>query len=642
MASFVFDIMGKTNDSYDISLASKQHHQLQEKGDDRMANEKTGNRLPKRHEIPDEMKWKLEDLYLSLEQWEQDFQEVKSLIVKIQEFEGQLGESAENLLDALKTQDLLAEKMGRLYAFARMRRDEDNGNTTYQALTDRAGTLSVQASSATAFVVPEVLAIPNDRLQSFLEQEQGLQLYKFALEEIVRMKDHVLSPAEEQLLAQVGELAHGPSTIFGMLNNADIRFPNITNEIGEEVELTKGRYIQFLESKDRRVRKDAFESLYATYGKQKNTLAAILQASIKKDVFYASSRKYESARHAAMDEDNIPISVYDNLISTVHEYLPEMYRYVKLRKQLLGLDELHMYDLFAPIVKDVEFKITYDEAKQMIAKGLAPMGDEYAKILQEGFNSGWIDVHENEGKTSGAYSWGNYGTHPFVLMNWQDNMNNMFTLAHEMGHAIHSYYTNHIQPFTYSDYTIFVAEVASTCNEALLLEHLLATTTDPREKMYLLNHHLEGFRGTVFRQTMFAEFEKITHEKVEAGEPLTPELLNQIYRDLNVKYYGPDMTVDEEIDMEWARIPHFYNAFYVYKYATGFSAATALSQQILKEGTPAVDRYIQFLKSGSSDYSINLLKQAGVDMTSPQPIRDALDVFKKRLDEMEQLAAQFN
>lgn len=605
-----------------------------------MTNQAKGNQLPKRSEIPQEMKWKIEDLYASNEQWERDFQEVKNLTVKIQDFEGKLGDSAENLYDCLKTQDLLAEKMGRLYAYARMRRDEDNTNPTYQALTDRAATLSVHVSSATAFVVPEILQIPSDRIHSFLEQEDGLKLYRFALEEIIRTRDHVLSPAEEQLLAQVGELAHGPSTIFGMLNNADMKFPNIKDENGDEVELTKGRYIQFLESKDRDVRRNAFETLYATYRKQINTLAAILQASIKKDVFYASVRNYESARQAAMDEDNIPLDVYDNLISTVHEYLPEMYRYVRLRKKLLGLNELHMYDLFAPIVKDVEFKITYDEAKETVAKGLAPMGVEYGKILHEGFNTGWIDVHENIGKTSGAYSWGSYGTHPFVLLNWQDNMNNMFTLAHEMGHAIHSYYTHKTQPFTYSDYTIFVAEVASTCNEALLLEYLLETTTDPREKMYLLNHHLEGFRGTVFRQTMFAEFEKITHAKVEAGEPLTSEALNRIYRELNEKYYGPEMVIDEEIDMEWARIPHFYNAFYVYKYATGFSAATALSQQILQEGKPAVERYINFLKGGSSDYSINLLKGAGVDMTSPQPIRNALDVFKKRLDEMEKLAEQ--
>ncbi|WP_018132614.1 oligoendopeptidase F [Effusibacillus pohliae] len=596
--------------------------------------------LPKRNEIPDEMKWKLEDMYATTEQWEQDFQEVRNLIVKIQGFAGKLAESAHNLLDCLKVQDQLAEKMGRLYAYARMRRDEDNTNATYQALTDRAATLSVQASSATAFVTPEILSIPPETLEQFMAEEPELQLYQFALQEILRTKEHVLSPAEEQLLAAVGELAHAPGTIFGMLNNADIKFPTIRDENGEEVELTKGRYIQFLESKDRRVRKDAFEALYATYRQQKNTLAAILNASVKKDVFYAKVRKYESARHAAMDADNIPVEVYDNLIRTVREYLPEMYRYVRLRKKLLGVDELHMYDLFAPIVPDVEFKISYEEAKRIVAKGLEPLGEEYGSILQEGFNSRWIDVHENQGKTSGAYSWGPYGTHPFVLLNWQDNMNNMFTLAHEMGHAIHSYFTNTTQPFTYSDYTIFVAEVASTCNEALVLEHLLRTTSDPRERMYLINHQLEAFRGTVFRQTMFAEFEKMTHEKVEAGEPLTPELLCQMYRELNLDYYGPDMVVDEEIDMEWARIPHFYNAFYVYKYATGFSAATALSQQILREGKPAVDRYIRFLKSGSSDYSINLLKAAGVDMTSPQPIRDALDVFKKLLDEMEQLAEQ--
>ncbi|MFC4767364.1 oligoendopeptidase F [Effusibacillus consociatus] len=598
------------------------------------------NRLPKRNEIPDEMKWKLEDIYASTEKWEQDYQEIKSHIVKIQGFEGKLAESAQNLLDCLKVQDQLAEKMGRLYAYARMRRDEDNTNTVYQALTDRAATLSVQASSATAFITPEILSIPEETLKRFMSEETGLELYHFVIHEILRSKEHILSPVEELLLAQAGELAQGPGTIFGMLNNADIKFPTIKDENGYEIELTKGRYIQLLESKDRRVRKDAFEALYETYRKQKNTLAAILHASIKKDVFYARVRKYESARHAAMDGENIPVEVYDNLIQAVHEFLPEMYRYVRLRKKLLGVEELHMYDLFAPIVKDVEFKITFEEAKQMIAKGLAPLGEEYGKILQEGFNSRWIDVFENEGKTSGAYSWGAYGTHPFVLMNWQDNMNNMFTLAHEMGHAIHSYYTNTTQPFTYADYTIFVAEVASTCNEALVLHHLLETTTDPRERMYLINHQLEAFRGTVFRQTMFAEFEKITHEKVEAGEPLTPELLCQIYRELNLKYYGPDMVVDEEIDMEWARIPHFYNAFYVYKYATGFSAATALSQQILTEGTPAVERYINFLKGGSSDYSINLLQGAGVDITSPKPVRDALEVFKKLLDEMEQLAAQ--
>lgn len=605
-----------------------------------MTETSTTNRLPNRNEIPEEMKWKLEDLYASNEQWEQDFQEIRNLVVKVQGFEGKLAESAANLLDCLKVQDQLSEKMGRLYAYARMHRDEDNTNATYQALTDRAAMLSVQASSATAFVTPEILSIPEDTLKKFMSQESGLEHYRFVLHEILRTKDHILSPAEEQLLAEVGDLAQGPGTIFGMLNNADIQFPNIKDENGEEVELTKGRYIQFLESKDRRVRKDAFEALYATYLKQKNTLAAIYQASVKKDVFYARVRKYESARHAAMDDDNIPVEVYDNLIQAVHEYLPEMYRYVQLRKKLLGLDELHMYDLFAPIVKDVEFKITYEQAKETVAKGLAPLGEEYGKILQEGFNDRWIDVFENQGKTSGAYSWGSYGTHPFVLMNWQDNMNNMFTLAHEMGHAIHSYYTNTNQPFTYSDYTIFVAEVASTCNEALVLEHLLKTTTDPRERMYLINHQLEAFRGTVFRQTMFAEYEKMTHEKVEAGEPLTPELLCEMYRELNLKYYGPDMVVDAEIDMEWARIPHFYNAFYVYKYATGFSAATALSQQILKEGQTAVERYINFLKSGSSDYSINLLQGAGVDMTSPKPVKDALEVFKKLLDEMEQLAEQ--
>ncbi|BCJ87036.1 oligoendopeptidase F [Effusibacillus dendaii] len=605
-----------------------------------MANTPATHKLPKRSELPDEMKWNLEDLYPSIAEWEKDFQEIKKKVEKLPAFAGKLGESASVLLECLKTEDTISEKMGRLYAYARMHRDEDNGNAEYQALTDRAATLSVQASSASSFITPEILNIPADKLESFIKQESGLELYRFALEEVMRTKEHVLSPAEEQILAEVGELAQGPGTIFSMLNNADIKFPVIKDENGQEVELTKGRYSQFLESQDRRVRKDAFEAMYATYGKQKNTLAAILQANIKKDVFYAKVRKYPSARAMAMDADNIPVSVYDNLIDTIHKFLPEMYRYVQLRKKLLGLDDLHMYDLYVPMVKDAEFNITYEEAKRTVAEGLAPLGEEYGKILQEGFNSGWIDVHENEGKTSGAYSWGAYGTHPFVLLNWQDNLNNMFTLAHEMGHAMHSYFTNRTQPFVYSDYTIFVAEVASTCNEALVLQHLLKTTDDPRKRMYLINHDLESFRTTVFRQTMFAEFEKITHEKVEAGEPLTPESLSQIYYDLNVKYYGTDITVDRDIELEWARIPHFYSAFYVYKYATGFSAATALSRQILQEGQPAVERYLNFLKSGSSDYSVNLLKKAGVDMTSPKPVEDALNVFKQRIDEMEQLADQ--
>jgi oligoendopeptidase F len=600
-------------------------------------SETTTRRLPKRSEIADEYKWALEHMYASDQEWEADATRAKEWIEKIRAWKGTLGSSAKRLLEVLQLQDDIHRVVQKLYVYAHMRRDEDTANPHYQALSDRSSSLSVVAAEATSYIVPEILSLEAKTLERFLQEEKGLELYRFHLEEITRQRDHFLSPQEEQILAQVGEIAHGPQTVFGMLNNADITFPTIRDEQGQEVELTKGNYIQFLESRDRRVRKDAYESLYRSYRKHRNTLAALFHASVKKDVFYARVRKYKSALEASLDSDNIPVEVYDNLIQTIHEHLPLMHRYVSLRKKVLGIQDLHFYDLYVPIVQEVEIKVPYEKAKELVAEGLKPLGEEYLKILQEGFTSQWIDVYENQGKRSGAYSWGAYDVHPYVLLNYQDTLDNAFTLAHEMGHAIHSYYTNKTQPFTYADYTIFVAEVASTVNESLLIDHLLKKTTDTKEKLYLLNHYLEQFRGTVFRQTMFAEFEKISHERVEAGEALTPENLCALYRELNAKYYGPELVLDENIELEWARIPHFYNAFYVYKYATGFSAATSLATQILEEGQPAVERYIRFLQSGSSDYSINLLKKAGVDMTTPQPIRDALSKFKQLLDELEAL-----
>lgn len=593
--------------------------------------------LPKRSDVPVEYKWRLEDIYQSDADWEKDVQKAKQLAEQITAKKGTLSESGKHLLDVLKLQDELLMTLDQVYVYARMRRDEDNANSTYQGLTDRATGLSTQVYGAISYIQPEILAIPTEDLEAWTKQERGLEHYRILLEEITRFKPHTLSSEEEALLANMSELASSPSKIFGMLNNADMKFPMITDENGEEVELTKGRYTQFMESKDRRVRKEAFEALYETYGKFRNTIAASLTSAIKGDVFYARARKYPSALYAALFADNVDLSVYDNLIATIREHLPLMHRYIALRKKLLGVDELHMYDLYVPIVPEVEMKLPYDQAVKTIKEALHPLGDEYGKVLEEGFSNGWIDVYENEGKTSGAYSWGAYTTHPFVLMNYQDNVNNMFTLAHEMGHALHSYHSNRTQPYTYADYKIFVAEVASTLNEALLMNHLLETTTDKQQRMYLINYYLEQFRGTVFRQTMFAEFEKIVHAKEEQEEPLTSETLSEIYRELNVAYHGPDMIVDKEVDLEWARIPHFYRGFYVYKYATGFSAATSLSKQILEEGQPAVDRYLQFLSGGSSDYPLNLLKNAGVDMTSPEPIREALAVFKELLEEMEQL-----
>nr|NLJ02216.1 oligoendopeptidase F [Bacillota bacterium] len=443
---------------------------------------------------------------------------------------------------------------------------------------------------------------------------------------------------QEQLLAAAGEMAQAPRNIFTMFNNADLKFPEVKNDAGEMVELTHGRYIQFLESPNREVRKGAFDALYKTYTAWKNTLGATYNSALKKELYFARARKYNSSLEAALHEDNVDPEVYRNLINSVHDHLPLMYRYVRLRKKLLGLDELHMYDLYVPMVADQDVEVSREEAVEMVREGLNALGPEYVKDMEASFTEGWIDWLENRGKTSGAYSWGTYGVHPYVLLNYQGTLNDVFTLAHELGHAMHTYYSNKHQEFVNSGYTIFVAEVASTLNEALLMDDLLKKTEDPKKKAYLLNHFLEQFRGTVFRQTMFAEFEMIVHGKVGEGEQLTAEKLSEIYYELNKKYFGEDIVVDEAISMEWARIPHFYRPFYVYKYATGFSAAISLSQQILDEGEPAVKRYLDFLGSGGSDYPINLLQRAGVDMSRPDPIVQAMGVFEQLLGELEHLA----
>jgi oligoendopeptidase F len=603
-----------------------------------MGQESKTKKLPARSEIPVEDTWKLEDIYASDDVWDKEFQGVKELIPGIVEFNGKLGENADTLYEALSLQDQMMERIGKLYSYAHMRYDQDTTNSFYQGLDDRIKALYSQVGSALAYIVPEILSIDEQKIKGFLEEKPELKLYEHALEEINLQRPHVLSAEQEALLAEAGEVLNSSSTTFGVLNNADIEFPSIKNENGEEVEITHGRYIRFLESEDRRVREEAFKAVYGTYGKFQNTFASTLGGTVKKDNFSARVRKYESARHAALSANNIPESVYENLVETIHEYLPLLHRYIKLRKEVLGVDELHMYDLYTPLVKNVKMEISYNEAKDLILKGLAPLGEEYLNVLREGFGNRWVDVHENKGKRSGAYSSGSYGTNPYILMNWQDNVNNLFTLVHEFGHSVHSYYTRKKQPYPYGNYSIFVAEVASTCNEALLNEYLIKTTEDEQKRLYLLNHYLEGFRGTVFRQTMFAEFEHLIHQKSQNNEPLTPDLLTKEYYELNKKYFGEDnMVIDEEIGLEWSRIPHFYYNYYVYQYATGFSAATALSKQILEEGEPAVKRYIDFLSAGSSDYPIEVLKKAGVDMTSKQPIADACKVFEEKLNEMEQL-----
>jgi oligoendopeptidase F len=593
------------------------------------------NHVPKRSESAPETTWKLEDLFANQAAWDSEFAEAKSLIKKAAAFEGKLADPAQ-LKACFELEDELSLHVERLYVYANMKHHEDTAEPVYQALSDKSKKLSVETGEALSYITPEVLGLSDNDLEAMIGNE-SLAKFRHTLEEMRRQKAHVLSKNEEALLAQVGNVSSAPGTIFGMLNNADLKFPKVKNEDGEEVELTHGRYIQFLESKNQDVRRDAFKAMYDTYGKLKNTLASTLGANVTKNIFYAKARKYDSALDMSLYGDNIPQSVYTNLIDTIHKHLPLMHRYMDLRKKLLGLEELHMYDLFAPLVEEFKMDITYDEAKKTIKESLKPLGEDYLNVLQDGFDNGWIDVYENEGKRSGAYSWGAFGTHPYVLLNHNDNLNSMFTLTHEMGHALHSYYSDNNQNYRDAQYTIFLAEVASTLNEALLMDYMLKKSTDPKEKMYLLTYYADQFRTTVFRQTMFAEFEKIVHERVEQGESLTPQELNKIYYDLNVHYYGPGMVIDKDIEMEWARIPHFYNSFYVYKYATGFSAATSFSKQILEEGAPAVDRYLGFLKSGGSDFSINILKKAGVDMSSPEPIEQAMSVFEELIGQMEQL-----
>lgn len=594
-------------------------------------------RNKKRSEIDNKFKWAIEDLYKNDEQWQKEYEKVEQLSEQLAAFEGHLGDSADKLYEFLLLSDEMNKLFERVYVYANQRYHEDTSNATYQKLSDMSSNLMVTVSSRTSFASSEILDIPEDKIAQFYNDEQGLLTYKRYLDNLLRKKAHVLGKKEEKLLAQMGEVADAPSNIFSMFNNADIKFGQITDENGESVELTHSRYSLFLQSKDRKVRKEAFDALYSSYEAFKNTLAVTFSANIKQEVFYAKARNYESSLKMQLDDGNIDVSVYTNLLEVVHENLSLLHRYVALRKKVLGLDELHMYDLYVPMVSDVDMKIPFEEAKQIVLEGLKPLGSEYAGILKEGYENSWIDVYENEGKRSGAYSWGAYGTHPYVLLNYQENLNNVFTLAHEMGHAIHSYYSDATQPYIYAGYKIFVAEVASTCNEALLMHHLLKVTEDKKKRAYLINYQLEQFRTTLYRQAMFAEFEMIVHSKVEQGIPLTAELLCQIYHDLNATYFGEDAVIDSHIDMEWARIPHFYNAFYVYQYATGYSAAIALSERILKEGKSAVTDYLNFLRGGSSKDPVDLLKGAGVDMTTKQPVRDALKVFEQLLDEMETL-----
>lgn len=591
----------------------------------------------KRIEQKIEDTWCLEDMFESDDFWEEEFGRLQRMIFQYEDFEGTLGESADRLLEYLKFNDETNLLMERLYVYANMRYHQDMANSMYQEFAARVQKLMVEMSGASAFAEPEILEITTEKINVFFNENPELETYKRYISEILRGKNHTLDKKTETILAKSRQMANAAENIFSMYNGADIKFPSITTEEGEEIEITHGNFVPLLESTDREVRKAAFEGVYETYGKMRNTLAATFAANLDQANFYAQVRNFSSAREMYLYGSNIPESVYDNLIETVHKNMDKMHKYVSLRKKILDVSELHMYDLYTPIAKAPDTKYSFEAAKDIVLEGLAPMGEEYIKVLQEGFNNRWIDVYENEGKRSGAYSWGAYGTHPYVLMNYHGTLDHVFTLAHEMGHAIHSYYSDANQPYVNAGYKIFVAEVASTCNESLLIQHLLKITEDEEEKAYLINHFLEQFKGTLYRQTMFAEFEKIAHSMVQNGEGVTADRLCGIYYNLNKEYFGDDIVIDKEIELEWARIPHFYNPFYVYQYATGLSAAIALSKRILEEGKPAVEDYMKFLTGGSSQDPIELLKIAGVDMTSSEPIETALELFGNLLEELQKI-----
>ena len=596
-------------------------------------------KIPKRSEVDPKNTWATEDLFANDEAWEQAMAELASMPEQMASFRGRLGESGACLLDYFRLSDTYSLKISRAANYAFRKADEDTAVGRYQEMRGKIISLDVAVSSASAFDTPEILAIPDETLERFYRETPDLQLYRRALDKIRARRAHVLSDAEEKLLASAGEMAESPEQIGSMFRDADLKFPEAVDANGEKHQLTQGSYIPMLQSADRVLRKSAFETLYHTFGSFKNTTAACLDAQMKQLIFFARARKYDSALDASLARTEVPVSVYTNLIQTVSDNLPYMYRYVRLRKKLMGLDELHMYDIYTTLVSDAEREITFEQAKQTVLEGLAPLGAEYRAMLEEGFANRWIDVYENEGKRSGAYSSGAL-PHPYVLLNHQNTLDSQFTLAHEMGHALHSYLSLKNQPTVYSDYVIFVAEVASTCNEVLLMRHLLSKTTDKRERAYLINYFLEQFRGTLYRQTMFAEFELMMSRRAEAGQALTADALCEMYYDLNKKYYGEDVVVDRESAMEWARIPHFFYNFYVFQYATGFSAAVAIANRILREGQPAVDDYLKFLSSGSTMDPISLLKIAGVDMASPAPINDALKIFDDLISEMEALCAE--
>lgn len=597
----------------------------------------TNQSIPKRSEVPEEMTWNLKDMFESDQAWMAEYEAMKEFPAKIAAFQGTLARSAQDLLAWFRLQDEIELRLGVLMGYASCKGDEDTGNSFYQDVRGKAMNVYVSIASAAAFATPEIMAIADETLDQFYAQQPELETYRRSLYQIRRRKDHILSPAEERLLASAGEMANASENIAGVFRNADQIFPDVTDSQGSVHPLTDATFVPLLTSPDRELRRRAFETYYKQLGQYKNTIAATLDGQFKQLCFFSNARHYDSTIQASLDSTEVPVPVYMNLIEAVHNNLDKMYRYVALRKKLLGVDELHMYDVYTPIVADADQAITYEQAKETVLEALQVLGDDYVDLLKEGFSNRWIDVYENVGKRSGAYSSGNSRPHPYVLLNHKDNLDCQFTLAHEMGHALHSYHSCKYQPVSTSDYVIFVAEVASTCNEVLLMRHLLKKTTDKKQRAYLINHFMDQFKGTVYRQTMFAEFELAMGKMAESGQALTADALCQKYHALNKLYFGPDMVSDDQIALEWARIPHFFYNYYVFQYATGFSAAVAIANRILKEGAPAVADYKKFLSGGCSTDPISLLKIAGVDMSSPEPVNSALALFGELVDEMEQL-----
>ena len=597
----------------------------------------TNQSIPKRSEVPEEMTWNLKDMFESDQAWMAEYEAMKEFPAKIAAFQGTLARSAQDLLAWFRLQDEIELRLSVLMGYASCKGDEDTGNSFYQDVRGKAMNVYVSIASAAAFATPEIMAISDETLDRFYAEQPELETYRRSLYQIRRRKDHILSPAEERLLASAGEMANASENIASVFRNADQIFPDVTDSQGSVHPLTDATFVPLLTSPDRELRRRAFETYYKQLGQYKNTIAATLDGQFKQLCFFANARHYDSTIQASLDATEVPVPVYMNLIEAVHNNLDKMYRYVALRKKLLGVDELHMYDVYTPIVADADQAISYEQAKETVLEALQVLGDDYVDLLKEGFNNRWIDVYENVGKRGGAYSSGNSRPHPYVLLNHKDNLDCQFTLAHEMGHALHSYHSCKYQPVSTSDYVIFVAEVASTCNEVLLMRHLLKKTTDKKQRAYLINHFMDQFKGTVYRQTMFAEFELAMGKMAENGQALTADALCQKYHELNKLYFGPDMVSDDQIALEWARIPHFFYNYYVFQYATGFSAAVAIANRILKEGAPAVADYKKFLSGGCSTDPISLLKIAGVDMSSPEPVNSALALFGELVDEMEQL-----